>query len=640
MVKSLLSPEKIIGNKNPKSSFGSLSGKNSLGSSVISKSSNKIVGFNRAKVSTNKGEVQKIVSNLTTNNIANSSNNIIKNIFGSLQAKQNKEEENKEKKFGIFGFFNSIKDAFNLIRFVGSKKNLDKIKDSLENLKITFSETFDVAKILRKIIKKIFDQLSGLSGDGGGGKGLWGLIAAAIASIIRKLFRGVVKTFSDIFERMSKNENTMRNIIDKIAPPPTPGPSAPSIGTAVTTVGGIATGSGLASLPAAGTATKALPAAGSATKALPAAKGVGNIFSKMPKKGKFGLIAAGLGLATLGGTSMMNKSGLSQPGGEDVQPGETAPEVPGNLLDKFNSILDRFDKALDGLRGGKGKKGSDSGTKPSGSGSGGGGSPTPTPPPGPNPPDTGAISGNQEQIESQMFDYLKQNYGENVAYGMLSNSMRESGYRTNAPEGGYFGMFQLDKIRKAKFREWAKSKNLDPMSNQAQLQYGVVEAQQLGTLDRMKAAKTPEDAASLFYNEFERAAYSKPIVGSAYTPDNPHELKNRKYLQQIRERQSKRIPGTVSGAPPAPVLPAPSTKPGQQAPQAPSSSKSGPQPTQVISFPQPPAQVQPASSGGGGKISASPAPKQNGPTAPFYPSTNYDNFLTLYSRMVYNIVDG
>ena len=91
MVKSLLSPEKIIGNKNPKSSFGSLSGKNSLGSSVISKSSNKIVGFNRAKVSTNKGEVQKIVSNLTTNNIDNSSNNIIKNIFGSLQAKQNKE---------------------------------------------------------------------------------------------------------------------------------------------------------------------------------------------------------------------------------------------------------------------------------------------------------------------------------------------------------------------------------------------------------------------------------------------------------------------------------------------------------------------------------------------------------------------
>ena len=651
MVKSLLSPEKIIGNKNPKSSFGSLSGKNSLGSSVISKSSNKIVGFNRAKVSTNKGEVQKIVSNLTTNNIANSSNNIIKNIFGSLQAKQNKEEENKEKKFGIFGFFNSIKDAFNLIRFVGSKKNLDKIKDSLENLKITFSETFDVAKILRKIIKKIFDQLSGLSGDGGGGKGLWGLIAAAIASTIRKLFRGVVKTFSDIFERMSKNENTMRNIIDKIAPPPTPGPSVPSIGTAVTTVGGIATGSGLASLPAAGTATKALPAAGTATKALPAAgsatkalpeaKGAGNIFSKMPKKGKFGLIAAGLGLATLGGTSMMNKSGLSQPGGEDVQPGETAPEVPGNVLDRFNSILDRFDKILDGLRGGKGKKGSDSGTKPSGSGSGGGGSPTPTPPPGPNPPDTGAISGNQEQIESQMFDYLKQNYGENVAYGMLSNSMRESGYRTNAPEGGYFGMFQLDKIRKAKFREWAKSKNLDPMSNQAQLQYGVVEAQQLGTLDRMKAAKTPEDAASLFYNEFERAAYSKPIVGSAYTPDNPHELKNRKYLQQIRERQSKRIPGTVSGAPPAPALPSPTPQtqitPGQQAPPP---TKPGQNKPAVIVLPGPQQQQQSPPSGGGGKISASPAPKQNGPTAPFYPSSNYDNFLTLYSRMVYNIVDG
>ena len=57
-------------------------------------------------------------------------------------------------------------------------------------------------------------------------------------------------------------------------------------------------------------------------------------------------------------------------------------------------------------------------------------------------------------------------------------------------------------------------------------------------------------------------------------------------------------------------------------------------------MPGPQQQQQSPPSGGGGKISASPAPKQNGPTAPFYPSTNYDNFLTLYSRMVYNIVDG
>ena len=49
------------------------------------------------------------------------------------------------------------------------------------------------------------------------------------------------------------------------------------------------------------------------------------------------------------------------------------------------------------------------------------------------------------------------------------------------------------------------------------------------------------------------------------------------------------------------------------------------------------AQQQPS---GGGGISAPPSPQQKGPTQPFLPPSNPNNFLTLYSRMVYNIVDG
>ena len=40
------------------------------------------------------------------------------------------------------------------------------------------------------------------------------------------------------------------------------------------------------------------------------------------------------------------------------------------------------------------------------------------------------------------------------------------------------------------------------------------------------------------------------------------------------------------------------------------------------------------SSGGGGGSQGS------GPSVPFLPAGNPDNFLVLYSRMVYNIVDG
>ena len=41
------------------------------------------------------------------------------------------------------------------------------------------------------------------------------------------------------------------------------------------------------------------------------------------------------------------------------------------------------------------------------------------------------------------------------------------------------------------------------------------------------------------------------------------------------------------------------------------------------------------SSGGGGGGS-----QGSGPSVPFLPTSNPDNFLVLYSRMVYNIVDG
>ena len=48
---------------------------------------------------------------------------------------------------------------------------------------------------------------------------------------------------------------------------------------------------------------------------------------------------------------------------------------------------------------------------------------------------------------------------------------------------------------------------------------------------------------------------------------------------------------------------------------------------------------QQQSGGGGG--GGGPAPSQgSGPSVPFLPAGNPDNFLVLYSRMVYNIVDG
>jgi hypothetical protein len=97
------------------------------------------------------------------------------------------------------------------------------------------------------------------------------------------------------------------------------------------------------------------------------------------------------------------------------------------------------------------------------------------------------------------------------------------------------------------------------------------------------------------------------------------------------------------GVPAAPVLPTPA-----QVAAAPTATQTRQQIAQQVA--QPPAMQQPVvmpiNLGGGGQqqtgggVSAPPPSQGSGPSVPFLPAGNPDNFLVLYSRMVYNIVDG
>jgi hypothetical protein len=111
-------------------------------------------------------------------------------------------------------------------------------------------------------------------------------------------------------------------------------------------------------------------------------------------------------------------------------------------------------------------------------------------------------------------------------------------------------MFQWDANRWSNLENWARSKNLDPMDRGTQLRFAIMESEQSGTLGRMKSAKSKEEASSIFYNEFERGAYSRPIKGNQYTPDNPHERSNLQFLEDIKKRQEKRIPEPIPLPPP------------------------------------------------------------------------------------------
>jgi hypothetical protein len=562
MVSSVLQPEKIIGKQKPtkEQALKFVSGGSSLGSSILSSAKNKIVNFDRAKVSAKPNNLQALISNLSST-VFNTTNTI-QNIFGNKETKEKK----SSKFFG--GFFDKFKEALAFITFFGAKKNLDRVKENIDNLKATFVETFDVAKALRKAILKIIEQISGLSGGGGGG-GIIGAIMSALGGLAGGLVPGMA------------------------------GKRAPNV-------------------------------------AGPAMKQEGNLLSKIPKGLKGG--GGGIGKLLLGGTAALGAgaavSGLSQPGGEDVQPGNTTPEVPGNVLDKFNSILDRFDKILDGL---KGKPGKSSGASSS---SGSNSKPaSPGAPPGGSPAGGGgSLAGVTIKDDKQGLSELGISQEQFNAYKQGIADVEGARYNQMGGAGGRFaGRYQMGsgEIASASAVMGIPTPSQQEYLSNPELQEKIYMGRTILMNRRMmqlspeyKGMSATERLSNLAGAQLGEGSLTDFLKGKSISDSAGVEIQ--RWINSAKRRM-----GQVAAGNPIPQTP---TKPGQQAPQAPSASKSRPQPI-VIPFQQQ-SQVQPASSGGGGKISAPPSPQQNGPTAPFYPSSNYDNFLTLYSRMVYNIVDG
>ena len=585
---STLSPEKIIGKQKPtkEQALRFVSGNSPIGDSIVSGAKNKIVGFDR-NIKPKPNNLQSLIGNLASNIFSTSS---VSNIFNTTE--KEKTPEKKEKGFKPFGgFFDRIKEALAFITFFGSKKNLDRIRENVDNLKTTFAETFEVAKSLRKVILKIIEQISGLSGGGGGG-GIIGAIMSALGGLVGGLIPGMG------------------------------GKRPPNV-------------------------------------AGPAMKKEGNLLSKIPKGLQGG---GGIGKLLLGGAAAVGTgaaiSGLSQPGDEYVQPGGTTPEVPGNVLDKFNSILDRFDKVIESLMKGKGSgsqkpPGSSGGSKPSGGALGTGAAPDGKPIDYSNLKG-GDISSTAGKVQTLYDEFRSLGYTDEGSKRVIAEIGREGSFANQNLFGTHSdpakgitnqGMISWNAERRTKLLSEAKKAGvLDTSGNlkqtpealrfQARFLTNEVKdySKELDTSLRVEGSSGSK-ISNLLRDKYivydpNYAGGKDPQFGSADT---------KRYYQMI----SPGLKPSTLPSKPAPGQ-APTLKPAPgQAPQAPTPKPApGQQSIQVIPFEQQQSQVQPAPSGGGGQISTPPSPKQNGPTAPFLPSSNPNNFLTLYSRMVYNIVDG
>ena len=160
-----------------------------LGASVVSSAANKIVGFQRgaSAVAPKPPDLGSIIQTLSSNilsNVQNSFESANKNIqqfitnnfserLGEFRGKVEEVTSNPPSKI-LQNFLSLYRQAIDYIRFLGDRRNIKRLGDNLKALQDVFSESFQVATIIRQTIKKIVKQLSNLpkSNTGPGGLNL------------------------------------------------------------------------------------------------------------------------------------------------------------------------------------------------------------------------------------------------------------------------------------------------------------------------------------------------------------------------------------------------------------------------------------------------------------------------------------
>lgn len=603
---SVLSPEKITGksNKSVLSAQNFISGGSSLGSSVFGGAANKIVNFQRAGVQPSPTDVGSIIRSISAgvvnnyNNQAQNINNSVTNIISKSISNLSKDYQDRIKKVDeakptgilqkILGLY---KDVIGFIQFFGNRKFVDKLRDNLKALQTSFTESFEVAQIVRQVIVKIVKQLSNL-------------------------------------------------------------PKANPSGSSGLNVDVDVPGGGL---------KKSAP------------RGLGRMMRRVGGKGRMLALGAGaLGLGAAGGAAVNALSGS-----DNVQPGGAAPEIPGNIVDSLSSIIDRFARAIDSLvKGGSGKT--------SGSSSGGGGGSAgnvekPKGTPGDTPGAGSVVSSAPGDEKLGAFvasmEAASPENASDAMQVMLNRSA--SGKYGKGLSGVLSGYDQFSPISAAIY-----GKSDDPV---AQAKYGPIAAKLPGNTPQEKfkylqSESSKPDGLNKLQQLFGggNAGVAATVLNDPkYLAASRKNVKNAQNFYGGRKANASDIqfrpggnnfynftgPVGTLGTQPTGTTPQAQT----QAPQAQAQAAQTQAAPQVQAAPQLQTQVaqraaavsqpaqtqpqvnylpidmgggqQPQQSGGGG-LSVPPSQAKGGPTVPLLSATNTDNFLVLYSRMVYNIVDG
>jgi hypothetical protein len=379
-----------------------------------------------------------------------------------------------------------------------------------------------------------------------------------------------------------------------------------------------------------------------------------NATGKVSGGGRGKMLALGAGALGAGMLAGGTINALS--GSENLQPAVVQQSIPKDLANSLSSIINRFSNAIDNLIKAAG------GTPNSTSKTSGGGSRTSSPnaPPGESRADLG-LTGNAPVADvSKDTEFIKevQKLSKEVGVApsqLLSMYQAESGINpASKPESGATGIFQL----------------MYNPNNPKDTRYGLTREQfaALSRSDQVKIHRRFLKDAGIKpggLQGFENVTMANIATGSVgKSPDTP--LYKSGSVEYEKNKKIDTIYGNADGVITAReyanfiaktggskkweqynngyVPPQVAAAPTQTKAKADAISKPVNPQAKITTIKMPPKVSsvggQSQGNGGGGGVSAPPPPSGGIPSAPFLPAGNVDNFLVLYSKMVYNIVDG
>jgi hypothetical protein len=559
-----------------------ITGGSPLGQGVVASAANKIVGFQRgaAGVAAQPPDLSSIIQTLSTNilnnvesrvqsinqNVSQIVNKTIGDLGGNYRQRLDQIDAARPNSI-LQNFLNLYKEALGYIQFLGNRRNIRTLGENLKSLQNVFTETFNIAKIIRQTIVKIVNQLSNLPAATAGGGGL------------------------------NLDVNVPGGGLKRSAP-----------------------------------------------------TGLMRMMRRRP-----GMMLGGAALA--GGLGSQVVSGMMDVGGEVQAAPMGEGTIPGALLDRFNAILDRFSKAISSL----------STVKRSQPPSPGGQQTPPSEPKEGAPGATGTpgatgAPGVTTTGEKGVLDLIASVEQGPEGYNSFNTSRgKTKGKATEQTIGwlaknarGAIGRYQqmpeylVERAKRAGFDENTK------FTPEVQDAITLNELRSSHGMNQFLSGKISEEQ---FLQKLSPTWRGLPqgqinagkLGGSAdltyqdrYASGNKA---HKTYTQVISELKNIKSGGNVPVAktqpqkPPTVAAAATQATNAQQVAQSVSRPPTQ-QPAQVTVAPMNMASPQTQSTPAGGKSIPPPQMAKGGVSVPFLTSSNDDNFLTLYSKLVYNIVDG